>query len=335
MFKKTLIAAAALTAFSTAAIAADASGEVYGDFRYSIDQNDAQGAPADLNFNGNNSHVGLKAAAKEGDYSVGVTYERFLGNDTATAADGVRQSYITIGSPFGTLDVGTAATAYKKAGEALDPFFNSGVNNGIGTGGASFGLSGLVGDTIATANAAGFVQNQVAYTSPSFGGITVNAAMFADDATADRHDYALGLAWTAGAISVGVQSLNINGAANFGTGVGTGTATMVHGAYTAKSWGAGAGYESLDPDGGAATDQFLLSGWYGLTDSTRVAAVYGNVDAPGAAPNDSITLGAFHNLTKSLETYVAVAKNTNAGVNNDVTNISVGFNFDFGMKVGK
>lgn len=353
MFKKTLIAAAALTAFSTAAIAADASGEIYGDFRYSLNQSDSSNTVGDSNLDAttNGSHVGLKASVKEGQYTATVVYERGLGNDdtTTSSADGVRQSYLAVSSPIGTVTYGRAASEYKKAGQKHDPFFNTGIStiNGgaVATSsavvtGPSYGLSALTSEGVGN----GFLDNTLAYTSPSFGGLTVNAGFFAADSAAgvnEDHDYALGVNWAAGGLEAGVQYLDINGAGTVtAAGLpGNTQALRFHAGYTQKNWGVGASYEKLEIAAAADRDYALASGWFGLSDKTRLAASYGYTDNT-PFEGSSISVGVFHGVMSNLDIYLAAQstdrKSSNAGANaNDATAVSVGLNFDFGMKVGK
>jgi hypothetical protein len=358
--------AVAAAAFAGGAQAADVTGEVFGDFRWSINHFDAKGAPADdASATNNNSHYGIRATTTERGITGFVVYERQLDNDSGAVAELARQGYVGISSAFGTALYGRAATAYKLAGERLDPFFNTGIatisgasNVGAGAAilGPSYGLSALTSETAGN----GFINNQIAYTTPSFGGLSFNAAVFLDEGTgpAEDHDYGAGLEYKAAGLTAGVQHLDINSGVaagstqNFGAiGIPAApvpnpagaqaelTATRLYGSYDANgAWGGSASWEKLDLKGGLADrDYYYAAVWATVIPGTRVALAYGDTNET-PFEGSSISVGIFHNVLSNLTAY-AVGRSTdvdsdrNVGLTPpvDTTAISLGLNYQFSL----
>jgi hypothetical protein len=354
----TLIAASgAMAMFSMQAVAVEVGANLYGDFRYSIGYSDVEDGADDFDFNSNNSHLGLAVSAVEGDMSVTAVYE--LGIDsgnTANGSDDTRQAYLSVGSPFGNLAYGQLETAYKQAGERLDPFYNTGVGTITGTPfgnagapvlGPSFGLSALTSDTVDQ----GLVQNQVAYVSPTIANLTGNAAiMFAenDNDNGGQADFGVGLEYAAHGILVGVQYLDIgatvNGTpnANFNAGLPDRTkATRVYGGYGTERWTVGASWEPLEIEGAPDRDYYFLSGTLRLNDKTRLAASLGYVENV-PFEGQSMSLGVFYDVFTGLEAYAAARysdRDEEAILNNgfavtdgpSVGEIVLGINYEFSL----
>lgn len=349
--KWTLAAAMMLTA---PAWAVEGTGELYGDIRYAVInfKNDGQGQDTDAAST--NSHLGGRLSVAEGAFSATFIYERSLGNDAVTNGDDVRQSNVQIGSPYGTVIYGRAPTAYKIAGQKLDPFYNTGIgtingeafsNAGAAVQGPSFGLSALTSDTFRN----GFIDNQLAYVSPKLFGVTVNAVVFFDERTDDdgeQHDYGFGAEWSAKGLTVGAQYLDLrstaatNPLANFNAGLPVPTkATRVYGGYKTDHWGVSASWEPLDlKDGGLDRDYYYGAGWVKVLENTSLAASYGYVEGT-PFEGDSFSLGVFQTLFAGLEVYAAgrytdrdvTPSNANGLSSRDVT---VGVNYQFSLSRG-
>jgi hypothetical protein len=342
--------AVAAAAFAGGAQAADVTGEVFGDFRWSINHFDAKGAPADdASATNNNSHYGIRATTTERGITGFVVYERQLDNDSGAVAELARQGYVGISSAFGTALYGRAATAYKLAGERLDPFFNTGIatisgasNVGAGAAilGPSYGLSALTSETAGN----GFINNQIAYTTPSFGGLSFNAAVFLDEGSgpAEDHDYGAGLEYKAAGLTAGVQHLDINSGVAAGSTQNFGaigaqaelTATRLYGSYDANgAWGGSASWEKLDLKGGLADrDYYYAAVWATVIPGTRVALAYGDTNETPFEGN-SFSVGIFHDVLSNLTAY-AVGRSTNVDSDRappDTTAISLGLNYQFSL----
>lgn len=346
--------AVAAAAFAGSAAAADVTGEVFGDFRWSINHFDAKGAPADdASATNNNSHYGIRAATTERGVTGFVVYERQLDNDSGGAGDeAARQGYVGISSAFGTALYGRAATAYKLAGEQLDPFFNTGIStisgaSNVGAGaailGPSYGLSALTSETAGN----GFINNQIAYTTPSLGGLSFNAAVFLDEGAgpAEDHDYGAGIEYRAAGLTAGVQHLDINSGVAVGStqnfdaiGIAAGataalTATRLYGSYDANgAWGASASWEKLDISAAADRDYYYAAVWATVIPGTRVALAYGDTNETPFEGN-SFSVGIFHDVLSNLTAY-AVGRSTNVDSDRlppDTTAIALGLNYQFSL----
>lgn len=337
--------AAAAAVLAAPAIAADGEARIYGDFRYALIHSDAEGSPADTDLAGTNAHAGVSLRVSEGDYSATVVYERTLANDdSVTQLDSVRQSYLQVGSPYGTVIYGRAPTAYKVSGEKLDPFFNTGIGTISGAGfadapapvlGPNYGLSALTSDTVGN----GFINNQIAYVSPTLYGVTLNGAVFISENAGDNedHDFGLGAEWNHDAITAGVQYLNLestlanNPNANFNAGLPVpAEALRFYGGYKAETWGVSASWEPIDlKNGGLDRDYYFGAGWLKVLPQTTVAASYGNTEGT-PFEGDSLSLGVFHELFSSLEVYLA-ARHTDRDAGVSSADYVAGINFGFSL----
>lgn len=370
------VAAAGTVIFSTGVLAGDmgkdgmnAKGKVYGDFRWSLAHTDEHAhpasvgasAPADLlDANNNRSVIGVKASTSHGGLTAFVKYERDMLNDTATGAtgaavDNTRKAYLGIEGGFGTLLYGQAETAYAASGRKLDPFFNtslSGFTGAVGAiNGASYGYSALTNDNVG----AGLLDNQVAYTTPSFGGLTVNAAVFADEGAADRHDLALGAEFSNAGLTAGVQILDINSGvvstngsvqnfSNIGFGAGATAeveATRLYAGLDTKALGVNVSWEKLDLHGGLKDrDYYAASAWLGVTASTRLALGVGKTENTPFEGN-AVTVGVFHDVMDNLTVHAGARKvdrqqsSTTTAANLTSTDaVSLGFSYKFNLGFG-
>jgi predicted porin len=316
------IAAAGFASGATGAGAATLEGELYGDLRYAYSHYDDKGPnPRSNDFDSTNSYAGVMITTREDAYAATLVYERGLDtdDDAVVDADATRQSYLSVSTPYGTALYGRAPTAYKLSGQELDPFYNTAIGtiNGAAFAGSaaavrgpSYGLSALTSDLRGN----GFIANQLAYISPEFSGLRVNAAFFMNenDAPADDHDYGVGAEWSGalmdGLVGAGVQYLDIRSSTNFTSigipGSGAVKAARVYAGYSSEAWGVNASWEPLDLADGPDRDYYYASGWLRVAPKTRVAAAYGNTEAT-PFEGDSYSLGLFHELLTGLEFYAA------------------------------
>ncbi|MES0873771.1 porin [Sinimarinibacterium thermocellulolyticum] len=337
--------AVAMASCALGAQAATLEGQLYGDLRYAYTHYDADGSPRRNVFDSTNSHAGVMITTRDGGYAATLVYERGLdADDDATVDDDtVRQSYLSVSSPYGTALYGRAPTAYKLAGQKLDPFYNTAIGtiSGAAFGGSpaavrgpSYGLSALTSDLSGN----GFIANQLAYVSPEFMGVRVNAAFFMNenDRPDDDHDYGVGAEWNgdllSGRLQAGAQYLDIRSNTNFQAigipGSGAVKATRVHAAYSRESWGVGASWEPLDLRDGENRDYYFASGWLRVAPKTRVAAAYGNTEATPFEGN-GYSLGLFHEVLQGLEVYAA-ARHTDRDVAPDKSNdLAAGVTYRF------
>ena len=361
MFKKSLLlataAAAAAASFAAPVSAAEVKAAAYADLRYGFDYfNDRPTAnPTDTSFNNLGSYWGAKGSAEQGGIVAFGGYERWLDSDGAVGIDLTRQAYAGVKTAFGTLQFGTFGTAYMESGRKLDPFYATGAAgtgdpaDPIGTGarffgGQSHGMSALAADapTPIGGFVGGFVANQLAYTSPSIFGVTVNAGVAVDEnpgSSAD--DYMYGAEFSNWGITAGVQVLDSNSGTNLGLAKRD-DAYRLYGAYNQKRFGASVSAERIDFDapGTPNADYLMASGWYGVMEGTRVAASYGMVNeaadlnSGSSEEGTSFRLGLFYDVLDNFTTHLAY-RNYNAkpsdayGVSPDDQIVELGATFKF------
>lgn len=287
-----------------------------------------------------NSFIGVKASSGQGDIRVFGAYETYVSGEYASilSFESQRQLYAGVATPFGTVTYGRMFTEYAKTGIALDPFYNTSLasgnggaagTNSLGTGVfppgfTSYGLSPLwTGETPVLANlGAGVQAAQLAYESPTFFGATVNGMVLFDrnddSATTgqENHDYGLGASWSGMGINAGVQWIQANDEVGAGTLLGAcgtsgnGTcdsqATRVYAGYSAPRFGAAASYELIDLQGTTNEEYYFLSGWFGVTQGTRVAASVGmnnetlDFATGGSSEGTGVQLGVFHDVIENF-----------------------------------
>ena len=335
---------------ATGVFAADGKGALYGDIRWSLDYADDKTATVGPTYTAtdNNSFWGVKGAMTQGGITAFGAYERFLDADENVSVDIVRQAYAGLKCDvLGTLKYGEFESDYYQAGRKVDLFYNTTVAGigGVSAGrlllgaGNSHGQSFLNGNGNPGVIGGGIFNNQVAYTSPSFFGVTVNAAAIIDEGVTSGvptqdHDYALGAEFNQGGISFGVQAIDAN-SGNLGLGPDE-DAVRVYGGFSAKNFGAHASAERLDfnNNGGADDQYYYASGWFGILPGTRLAASVGSENETGAE-GDSVTLGVFHDVIENFTTWVAArrfdGKNQQGGIVNDVVTIGASYKFDMGF----
>jgi predicted porin len=299
--------AAASALIAGAAGATETRGALYGDLRLSLDYAEDRTATPGPAYSGtdNQSVWGLKFSTARGGVTVFGGYERFIDVDDA-APFGVplevtRQAYLGLASPCGVLKFGRHATAYSEAGRKLDPFYNTAVSGvgGVAASGSIFGGGNSHGSSAAfNADALGsaYVADHLAYRSPAFAGFSGNVAYFIDEtgSTDQDHDYGAGLEYMGRGVTAGAQFIDANGSQNLTWGVNV-EAARLYASYAGGRFGAGASWERLDLPGATTANYVMVSGWYGITDSTRVAVSVGvEDDSPGEG--DSQRVGIFHDV---------------------------------------
>lgn len=273
----------------------------------------------DSNGHTNASNLGFSLSATQADYRAFLMYHaRFeRGNESVpnTTPDKRETEFFGgVSTPFGTIGYGRQASFYRKAGQELDPFYDTsvvGFNGVFAAEGASYGLSNLSN---------GYNDDTLAYASPSFGGLSLRASWFRDtgDSRADE-DYGLGLRYApeGGAVVAGVEVVDSQGAdAVFGVGKRTSfEAIRVYGSYRWEALLLGASLEQVDVENEADERKYaLLSASYGLAPKLTLATSFGLLKdvVPNAAANpdgidgEGLTVGAFYEATPRLTTYAAI-----------------------------
>jgi len=345
--KPAALLAAMTVAWSGAAAAVETKGALYGDLRISFDYTDDSSATPGPTYTvtDNNSAWGVKASTVKGGVTVFGNYERFINDDEPVVpgfpVELTRQAYLGVTSFCGTIKVGRHSTAYTEAGRKLDPFYNTAASGsgGLISAGSMFGGGNSHGTSTAfNADALGgaYVANHISYQSPTFWGLTGNAAFFAhetNDSDQD-HDYGFGVEYagsgkTAG-LTGGLQYLDANGANGPTWGVGV-TALRLYAGYAQERWGAGLSHEMLGQTIGPDQTFTMVSGWFGFRDDTRVAASWGAEDA-SVSDGGSLRVGLFHDLLDSFTLWAAVRSFGGSNIPDaDVFTMGASYKFSLGF----
>ncbi|MCW8831343.1 MAG: porin, partial [Gammaproteobacteria bacterium] len=235
--KNKILLATAVAVACGAPLSAMAGADIYGQLRYSINSADPDTVGSDSTLSGedNVSLFGLKAEAK------GDSVTAFAHLQTGAPADGnggtafdQRFYFGGLKGDFGTVAYGRMTNAYKMPGFKLDPFYNLshvGANGSLGTGGATYGLSGATN---------GFTDNALQYTSPSMSGLTFNVGLYIDDGSEDDHGTNIGVKYSGKDYHVGVQfASNDTTAATVPGVLVDGDAVRIDGAYKGSNWSVG------------------------------------------------------------------------------------------------
>lgn len=346
LLAKSLVALVAL-GVSAGALAVESKGALYGDLRLSLDyaeDNSAATGPT-YTITDNNSFWGVKGSTTRGGLTVFGAYERFIDADNGVIpgipVEFTREAFVGLTSFCGTLKYGRHITAYADAGRQIDPFYNTTVSGigGVGAagsllaGGNSHGSSTLFnGDFIGQA----FVPNHLAYESPSFWGLTANAAFIIDETNNANqdHDYGGGVEFNDFGVTAGAQFLNANSAV-WGPDV---EAMRVYAGYAASRFGASASWERVDLAGGADDQDYLMvSGWFGILEGTRVVASYG-LENESAAEGDSLRLGVFHDVIENFTVWLAGRRYNekqfaiSGNPDTDVVTLGASYKFNLGFR---
>lgn len=315
---------------------------------------DSDFEPTEDGFEGMNnaSRVSLKASLKSELLSGFAYYERGLRNDKAGIKPD-RQLYLGIDSPYGKLTAGKKASAYREAGEQLDPFYDTstaGFNGRAMSEGASYGLSNLTN---------GFSHNEVAYVSPIvLGGLQLNAGVFIGTKSApnDKLDKAVGAVYAlpgaggeGNVLSFGVQALQIengtafvlgnsrlNDRAPVGGTPGRSDNVRLHAAFTTPKFSLGGSFEHVDVKAEAKARGYgYVAGTFALSDTTRLAASYGRLEFKAGSPalsGDGFSLGLFRKLGENFNGYLA-ARHAKLDGPGDTTSLAVGVSYAFNVSL--
>ena len=271
------------------------------------------------------------------------TYERGFRNDRAGIMP-ERQRNLTLDSALGKLLIGDAPSAFRVAGERLDPFFDtalSGFNGRVLGEGAGYGLSNLTNSV---------TRNSAAYTTPAlFGGLQLNAAGYlgTKDAPNDEIDRAVGVAYTFDGLGgegrvlhVGAQALQIENPTAFALGdsrlnrrspvggsPGESDNLRLHAAYTTPRFSLGISGEHIDVKSEPKARGYLFtSATYAVNPNLKLAASYGHLDFKAGSPplsGNSFALGAFARVSEMTTAYIG-ARRTLLDNNTDSTVLAIG-----------
>ena len=310
--------------------------------------------PAEDDFEGTNnaSRLNLKAALQGETITGFAFYERGLRNDKA-GIEPDRQLYLGLETPYGRLTAGKKASAYREAGERLDPFYDTsvvGFNGRAMSEGASYGLSNLT-------NA--FSQKSIAYTSPEIlGGLQLNGGAFIGTKSSpnDKTDLAGGAVYSlkdalgeGTLLSAGVQYLKIENGTAFALGnsrlndrapvggtPGKSDNYRVHGAFASSRFSLGASFEHIDVKTEPKARGYLfVAATAALNKSNRLAVSYGRLDFKTGSPalsGDGYSLGLFHKFNDSVNGYIA-GRSVSLDAPGDTTSVAVGLSINFSTKL--
>ncbi len=316
------------------AAAQEITNTIYGNFRFSYNYVDE--VDSTIRADNNASRLGFKGEVKGDLLTAFYHLESGARNDgQGSDAFSSRFYYGGVKGDFGMATVGRHSTAYKMAGLALDPFYDLahvGPAGAFAASGTTYGLSGLTN---------GWANNTLAYTSPEFVGLKLNAAAYFDDGQEDNHDFAGGLAYKIGPFGVGVQYYAVDDhTAPLSEAPWAGKdaeldAYRVHGSFTSGPFKIGASYEMLDYDADITddVDYIYVSATYAVLPTTRLALSVGDV-SDGLAEGTGGNVGIFHDLFKNTTVYglYSMVDLDNAVVE-EVDVVSLGFIYNFNMSL--
>ncbi len=344
--KHHLTGALVLAALS-APLAAQAEGKIYGVFHVSANQIDSTQAAGDRNAatdeqgarfgsqvqdgqsaDNNGSRLGFQGEKGQFFFAVELGLDVDQSNGAANGLASTRHAFVGFNSGYGTVTFGRINTAYKLAGQRIDPFYDTAAANYVGgfaPEGASYGLSNLIN---------GWTDNSVAYLSPEVAGLTINAGAHLQELNDEDHDYSIGLDYRMGDLTAGIQYLMVGADAANGVIAGAGsvvdTAAQVTAHYAGKGWTVGGSYEfvelrNVNDERGYA----YLAGTYDLGEDLTLAASVGQVDQ-GAGEGIGATLGAFVNLMEDFQLYGLYSY---ADLDNDTENNTLSFGVKYGFEI--
>ena len=224
----------------------------------------------------------------------------------------------------GQVIVGTTSTPYKMPGVRIDPFYNTAAGrvNAVG----NYGLSRFNN---------GFINNTLEYKTPSFGGFTVNGAVFIDDSTQDDHGANAGVAYKNGAFTGGAQYLH----ASAGSGLNPSKDVdmlRAHGKWTGEGWSLGGSYEHEIDKGRRDVDYVYVAGTFDPCENWTLAGSFG-FESDGAAEGFGGSVGAFYELLKGVYLYglishVQIDDETVAAPSRTVGSVGINLAFSVGDK---
>jgi predicted porin len=288
--KKSLLALAALSAFATAA-QAQSSVTISGNLEVSAQSVEVDSTTTNQNTGGSFVGTPFLSIAGTEDLGGGLKAGFALVTDIETANGG-------------TLSTGTFAQSYVTIGSASMGEIKAGRFDAVGRDAAGvYRFMGDIGRVEADANPGNYAKNNVAYTSPSFGGVTV-AVSAADGgqtsatSTEERINSAL-IRGTFGKLNVAYST------------------TQTKGAYTAAS----------TAPTSATVDMFAAGYDFGIA---KVGAFYmtytDNATTSGANDVNGMGVNVAFPLTKSLDAQIGIQEyenDTNSAKSTDMMSVGL------------
>lgn len=334
--KRHAIAAAAALLFAGSAHAINTNITLDGQVGFSANYfDDDQGD--NTNLHNNASRIGIEATASTGGYTGFARYERGMdmynpnsdfsaGGGESFADDFVRQFYAGLATPYGRATVGRLRAAYARAGQRVDPFYDTsvagftGVAGSFGGQGANYGVSNL---------ANGFSDRVLELQSADYDGLQASATVYFDRSGNNDNDYGVGISYARELIQdqpfeVSLQYLEIrneeisgipfNSDASVGGSPGKSRNIRASGVYDLGFVALGANFERVDVDRERRARYYYQgSGTVPLNEQLSIAASVAYLDFPTTGNNApapigglSATLGAFYEVINNLQTYGAV-----------------------------
>lgn len=336
--KKQTVAALAAASFVLAgsAQALDTDITLDGQIGFSVGYFDDEEGD-NFSLHNNASRIGIEASASSGGYTGFARYERGMdvynphsdftpGSSDSLSQDFVREFYAGLETPWGRATAGRMRAAYARAGQRVDPFYDTSVGGFSGTAesyagqGAGYGLSNLSN---------GFSDRVLELQSGDYGGLQVNATFYFDRRFDNDHDYGVGVSYANELVrdqpfEVSVQHLEVRNEtaslvpfdadASVAGSPGKSRNTRVAGVYDLGFVAIGANFERVDVDAERrARNYWAASGTVPLSPEFRIAATIGVLDLPssGGVPAEPFsglggTLGAFYEVLPGLNTYAAL-----------------------------
>ncbi len=226
-------------------------------------------------------------------------YERGIAIDDGDT-ESSREAFVGFNGAFGTLTVGRQSTRYKRAGVAVDPFYDT-THGGSGaqlTGaGPSYGLSPLTD---------GSAPGTVSYESPLYEGFLFSVATYLDKSETQDHDAGAGISYAdeESGLSGGLHYLNLGGVVVPGMSEG-GSAWRLHAGWRQGRWNFGSSVELLDRDGQPNAERYYyLTGSYAMRENLRLAAAYGRTEET-ATSGDALAIGGFYQVFDAFTLYAS------------------------------
>ncbi|MCM0610909.1 porin [Marinobacter sediminum] len=293
--KKTLLASAiaAATAFSGAAAAAEMP-TVYGNIQYALIYDDVKGGDNGINHRDNGSTLGV---SHDHEIAPGITgffkleLEGINADDKAASngIDSLDEAYIGVkGDSFGQVWVGSDDSTYERAIDTIANFYEA--------------ADGSIGGSYDTGEG-----DLIQYASPSFGGLTVGAAVQVNgDGTTGGKSYPYQLA-----AIYAVDNLELAVAMDSNDGT-TGYSSTTADVNNENTYGLRATYSMGDMSltGEYQTrkdvgDLYGIQGVYALG-ANQFALSYEMAVADDAADTEqnTVTLQALHNVSDNMYVYV-------------------------------
>ncbi|MEX2584642.1 MAG: porin [Gemmatimonadota bacterium] len=307
--------------------AQQASGELYGDFRYSFNGSDDGALRRSATAN-NASRLGYRGGLEGETISVLVDLQTGVNLDGGSPGGALTQRYyfVELRGGFGALALGRRSTAYKSAGQRLDPFYDASTvatSGAVPAGGlyagGSFGLSNLTN---------GFADRTLAYTTPSVGGLVANAAVQIDPD--DDDDLSAGVTFRHSAVELGVQHYAVGGNSWTQT-AGVDAAQRGYASVSQGNWSLGVSGERVTAVTGGENHFLYASSTLPVLPATTLVASLGWVTGDGDAQpvtGRGVHAGLYYDLlpqTRLHALYSYVDAENRAGKSNAAFGLTYGF----------